>query len=336
MKRSLRVPCSAVRGRATVLVCSAFLLAGMASPSGPAKAAGPDFVLAWGAPGTGPGEFDRPSGIVRDPSGDLYVTDTNNHRVQRFSANGEYRGAWAGGGASATSFSPRGIALDGHGRVFVVDGQAGDIQVFTTSGAFLAEWGGAAGLRDPWGIAVDGLRGFVFVADTGNDRIVEFTTDGAFIRAWGAAGSGPGEFSHPRGIAIDAHPYVFVSDSGNGRFQVFTIAGTYLFSWGTPGSGVGQFDQPTGFALNQFGDIVIVADAFNDRIQELSQSGRYGNAWGGPGSGPGQFNRPTDLAADWQGGVYVVDSMNDRVQKFVWAVVPTVVETWGALKARYH
>jgi hypothetical protein len=53
------------------------------------------FVRAWGGLGEGEGQFNRPWGMAVSPaSGDLYVADYNNSRVQRFNASGEFVGAW--------------------------------------------------------------------------------------------------------------------------------------------------------------------------------------------------------------------------------------------------
>lgn len=60
-------------------------------------------VREWGKPGTGPGEFNLPHGIAIDPQGIVYVADRENGRVQRFSLDSRFLGAW-----------------DFHGKVFSI------------------------------------------------------------------------------------------------------------------------------------------------------------------------------------------------------------------------
>ena len=55
-----------------------------------------EFLLKWGEPGNGPGQFNRPAGIAVDGDGDVYVADWHNHRVQVFSPHGEFLAELAG------------------------------------------------------------------------------------------------------------------------------------------------------------------------------------------------------------------------------------------------
>jgi len=43
-----------------------------------------EFETAWGSQGSGNGQFDRPEGVAVDSSGNVYVADTYNHRIQKF------------------------------------------------------------------------------------------------------------------------------------------------------------------------------------------------------------------------------------------------------------
>ena len=58
--------------------------------------------------------------------------DSNNHRVQRFTATGEFRAAWGGPGrAPGTLNSPWGVAVDSHGRVIILDTDNHRVQAVT-------------------------------------------------------------------------------------------------------------------------------------------------------------------------------------------------------------
>ena len=312
-------PRSARLGGRRALAGSAALLAALLLVVAfTARAGAIVFVQEWGGTGAGPGQFDNPSGIAVDGTGDVYVVDSLNNRVQKFSEAGAFLQQWTGSGIEGGDFlSPIGIAAHG-GSVYVLDGGNNRVQQFTTAGAFLHEWGTTGqspdALNKPEGIAVDST-GAVYVADTGNRRIVKFTGGGSYLTHWGTEGGSPGEFQAPRGIATDAADNVFVSDPGNDRVQKFTDGGVFLHEWGTTGSGNGQFRSPSGIAIDPAGT-VYVADAGNDRVQAFDTGGLFLAAWGTEGTGPGQFHVPTGVADGLGGKVFVTDAGNNRVQVF--------------------
>ena len=127
----------------------------------------------------------------------------------------------------------------------------------TPNGNFLRSWGGRGSelgrfsfgsSRDythppGGGIAVAGS--FVYVADSGNDRIERFNLEGGEAMEWGSPGSGPGQFSYPRGVAANASE-VLVADDDNHRIQKFDPNGGFQTAVGSQGSGPGQFGFPYG------------------------------------------------------------------------------------------
>ena len=106
----------------------------------------------------------------------------------------------------------------------------------------------------------------------------------------------------------------------------------FLAKWGNSGIAPGEFDVPDGVAVDPAGH-VYVADRENNRIQKFTSSGRLLAVWGrngGDGSlglAPGEFNGPYGVAVDGRGLVYVLDSRNNRVQKF--ASGGTFLAMWG-------
>ena len=121
-------------------------------------------------------------------SGNVYVADTYNHRIQKFDSSGNFLLKWG---------SPRiinGIHL----------GSAGDGQ-----------------FNNPYGVAVDD-SGNVYVSDSSNQRVQKFDSSGNFITKWGSFGTEDGQLKLPNGVAVDNSGNVYVTDMKNNRVQKFT------------------------------------------------------------------------------------------------------------------
>jgi hypothetical protein len=85
----------------------------------------------WGGHGNGPGRFSGPAAVAVDRQGNMYVTDTNNSRIQKLSPTGQPVAQWGQPGAAPGQFSnPFGIALDGKGNIYVADNGNHRIQKF--------------------------------------------------------------------------------------------------------------------------------------------------------------------------------------------------------------
>jgi streptogramin lyase len=280
------------------------------------------FILKWGSYGSGDGQFDSPVGVgvAVDASGDVYVNDVGNDRIQKFDSSGAFITKWGSFGSGDGEFNnPYGVATDSSGNVYVSDFGNNRIQKFDASGAFITKWGSAGSgdgqFANPVGIAVD-ASGNVYVSDFGNNRIQKFDGTGGFITKWGSAGSGDGQFAGPYGIAVDAFNYVYVTEYGNDRIQKFDAAGAFITKWGSLGSGDGQFNNPLGVAVGSSG-YVYVTDFGNNRVQKFSSVGTFVTKWGAAGSGDGEFSNPFGAAVDSSGAVYVSDFGNHRIQKFI-------------------
>jgi len=283
-------------------------------------------VSRWGSRGSQDGQFNHPYAIAVDTSrvddGFVYVADTDNHRIQKFSLDGRFLTKWGKRGTGEGEFNqPRDIAIDSSGFVYVVDTENHRIQKFTSQGQFVAAWGklgsGDGQFDHPIEITIDS-SGFIYVCDPYNQRIQKFTPDGKFVTKWGSkwgASSQDGEFSSPYGIVTDRSGFVYVADSANQRIQKFTSDGRFITKWANTGSGEGEFHTLQGVVTDRSG-CVYVADSFNNRIQKFSPDGLFRAQWGTYGCGNGEFDWPIDVAVDSSGFVYVVDRNNNRIQKF--------------------
>ncbi|NIN65640.1 MAG: TIGR03663 family protein [Anaerolineae bacterium] len=142
------------------------------------------------------------------------------------------------------------------------------------------------------------------------------------VAAWGQSGALEGQFSFPKGLAIDSEGKVYVADSQNHRIQKFDSGGEFITAWGSFGTEPGQFSEPWGIAVDDDGN-VYVADTWNHRIQKFTTEGDFVTYWGAHQNTEGQLSEPQglfwgprDIAIDAEGNLYVTDTGNKRVQKF--------------------
>ncbi|WP_052566686.1 lectin-like protein [Candidatus Magnetobacterium casense] len=277
------------------------------------------FVSKWGSYGSSDGQFNRPRGVAVDASGYVYIADTENNRIQKFSSNGVFITKWGSQGSGDSQFNkPYGVAVDASGNVYIADTENNRIQKFSSSGAFVSKWGsygsGDSQFNKPYGVAVD-ASGNVYVADYDNCRIQKFSSSGAFVSKWGSYGSSDGQLYGPYGIAIDVSGNIYVADVYNYRIQKFSPNGAFITKWGSQGSSDGQLDSSLEVAIDVSGN-VYVTDWNNNRIQKFSSSGAFVSKWGSYGSSDGQLYWPVGIAVDVSGNVYVADYGNYRIQKF--------------------
>jgi DNA-binding beta-propeller fold protein YncE len=273
-----------------------------------------------GGLGTGNGQFNSPYDVSVDASGNLYVADFNNQRLQRFNADTlGFIDTWGSVGSGPGQFEfPRalGSAVDGSG-VFVADTANHRVEGFTVNGSLNAVWGtagrgGPGYVTRPSGLAID-RSGNLFVADTWAHRIEVLTGSGAYQAQWGrivaptnfaASGAGQGQFSFPRGVAFDpSGGNVWVADQNNHRIQVLTTTGVWLATYGGPtaGSALGQFNTPRAITIATNGD-VYVADTGNNRVQKRDASGSWSLVPIGT-----SLDTPSAIAVDGSGTLFVAD-----------------------------
>jgi tetratricopeptide (TPR) repeat protein len=290
-----------------------------------------------GYEGREPGQFRQPGGVVADDTGQLYVADTYNHRLQTFAPDGRFVRAFGVEGEQPGALSrPKGLAWGPPQLLYVADTGNHRIQVFDRRDEVvfvLGSFGNAPGhFNAPEGLAVD-AQGTIYVADTLNHRVQKFAADGHLILTWGESGSGKGEFLGPTDIALDREGRVLVADTQNHRVQVFTAEGRYLWEIGRAGRGIAEFDSPRGVATDAQ-DHIYVADTGNGRVQIFDGAGRYLTQVGHLGKQPGEFYYPTSLWIGARQTLYVADTINHRVQILAhFPALARLEEGWQAFHA---
>lgn len=197
----------------------------------------------FGTGTTGEGQFNRPQGLTLSSTYELYVLDSGNNRVLRYTALTNVAGS-----AFTLHASP----------------------TWGTAGT------GTAQFNNPSALVTDDT--YLYIADTGNNRIQKCTVDGATCTSWGSLGTYNGRFSAPKGIAYDSGlTTIYVADTGNNRIQVFDTAGVWQSSFGSYGSGTSQFVLPYRMVVEEVSHNIFILDTLN-RIQRVRQSDKVTDA----------------------------------------------------------
>lgn len=265
-----------------------------------------------------------PRDVTLDRRGNLYVADSNNHRIRKVDRNGMITTV-AGNGA---------------------DGFAGD------GGPATAAW-----LSEPCGVAVDD-DGLLYIADTWNHRIRRVEHDGTIVTVAGRGArkdddntlelgdGGPAlaaQLGSPRGVAVDRAGNMYIADTWHHRIRMVdrrgiinTIAGTG--EGGHSGDGepasAAQLYYPSSVTLDDDGNLYI-ADTWNYRIRRIDCSGIITTVAGaglegdGGDGGPAllaSLNNPSGIAVDRSGNLFIADYLNNRVRKVFVSAPISVVE----------
>jgi DNA-binding CsgD family transcriptional regulator/sugar lactone lactonase YvrE len=254
-------------------------------------------------------------GLVVDPKGNVFFSDTGNDRVREITASDHRIITVAGSGAP------------GHSFLAPSPGDVGD-----------GRQGVSALLSQPRGLALDSV-GDLFIADTGDNRVRKLdpaglisTFAGEGTLGWSGDGgpAGMAELSAPEGIALDSQGNLFIADTANGRIRKVTAGVITTFAGnGTSGfSGDGgpatkaEFIVPLGLAVDSR-DNLYIADSGNNRVRRvdlagvittIAGSGEVGYSGDSHSATSAKLNLPAALAIDRSNDLYLADSGNNRMR----------------------
>lgn len=282
----------------------------------------PGFLLKWGTPGSGPGQFGYAKGIAIAPGGDVWVTDVENNRLQRFTNDGVYVTTFGGPGPGAGTFGqPYDIEIDATGTMYVTDLGNNLIQVFDDNMNFVRQWS-SPGLAT---LALDPTGQHLYAA--ANDHMMRdyLTADGSLVGQW-EWGGGPGCLD----FAFDTGPDGTIYKTECQRVKLFSASGQMIGDWSCS-----NIAEAT--VVDASGNVYVTH--WGGGVWKFAPDGSLLSAWGSVGSGDGQFSFSSlsGIAVDDNGNVFVVDSVQDRIQKFGLGLpVETRKNSWGQLKLLYR
>lgn len=281
-------------------------------------------VGSFGSEGSGPGQFaDGGREVAVDGSGNVWVADFGNYRVQKFSPSGALIGTYPDPAAPppAGGFSQvRGVAVDrADGSVWGADSWNNRFQKFTAAGEVVGAWGNRNslppyGMNYPRGAGVDPANGNVWVVNTRDHVIRVYDRHGAYLFTAGDSidSSRRGSFRWPLNVEIH-NGRAYVADYMSGYWKVLNAGnGQEIAAIGATNSGIG-IDRSTGW--------VYVSSWHSRLVRVYDANYNFLFSFGSPGTGPGQFTVPWDVEVSG-GRVYVSDGGNSRISVF------TLQGTW--------
>jgi sugar lactone lactonase YvrE len=254
----------------------------------------------------------NPAGVALDGIGNLYIADSQNHRIRKVTTSGIVStvagtgtAGYDGDGAAATAANlnnPVGVAVDGMGNVYIADALNHRIRkvaangvITTVAGTGMAGFSGdggaatSANLNTPAGVTVDGMGNF-YVSDQKNQRIRMVSTAGIIITVAGTGTAGYSEdgvaantasLNNPAGLAVDGSGNLYIADQSNHRVRkvsaggiISTVAGNGIGIYSGDGgmATTNSLYSPGGVLIDGMGNLYI-ADALNHRIRKVANNG---------------------------------------------------------------
>ena len=294
--------------------------------------------VSWGGSGKAWGHViavavDRRDNVwVLDRCGSTNCIGSNAPPILKFDSQGNFLKSFGEG----LFVLPHSIYVDSEDSVWVTDAQADKgkgVQIikFSQDGKELMRLGKAGVIGNgpdtfnaPTALVV-AKNGDIFVTDGHNgsygtgagSRVMKFSKDGKLIKMWGKAGSGPGEFKMPHGIAMDSTGRLFVADRYNDRVQIFDQEGTLLDEWR-------QFGRPVDVFIDAH-DVMYVTDSDSEGPKQFIYiaSAKDGKIVGkippiplGPGA-PMPLSNPERVVLDSKGNMYAAESRTLNLRKYV-------------------
>ena len=265
--------------------------------------------------------FRGTSGVAFNSKGNIFVIHRGPMSVMEFDPDGNFIRGFGDGLFERA----HGLRIDTQDNVWATDVASNLAYQFDPDGRLQMVLGvkGHSGEWHPFGHlrllhepneAVVGPSGDIFVLQghgKAESLVLKFDRDGNFIKSWGGKGRGPGQLNLPHSLVFDAQGLLYIADRNNARIQVFDADGNYIREWQQPGTPYGLF-----MGADQH---IWLAHGHTGQIMKLDLNGKVVGAMSNAGTGkiPGKYGEAHYIAVSPRDEVFVADTLNWRVQKYV-------------------
>ena len=248
-------------------------------------------------------------------NGQIYVSDTDNARVQVFSESGELITAFGErGDGDGQFYFPYGMVVAPDGKVYVADLYRHDIQIFSAQGDFIgyfAKEHQEQGYLDGPAMMHLTKDGRLFVANVETSEIVVFDLQSEeLLQTIGMYG----DLYAPNAVTVDDDGYIYVVDTGNQRIVVYSPDGSRpvrIINGSEDGRGQTPLSNPRGIAVR--GDEIFVISNLTHSVHVFDKSGKELYSFGELGEQQNQFMFPNGLSIDSRDQFFVTDSLGGRI-----------------------
>ena len=288
-----------------------------------------------------------PFGVAVDTLGNVYVSDRDLNRVQKW-APGATQGITVAGsitGSSGTTAnlltSPMGIFVTKSGSLYITDLFNYRVQLWlpNASSGITVAGGNGYGSADnqisfPTSVYVDDNEN-VFVVDNQNHRVQKWAPGaqaGITVAGGNGIGSASNQLNYPWGITADADGIMYISDRGNHRIQKWlpgAVSGITVAGGDGAGNNANQLASPSSVWLDSSKNIFI-SDVENNRIQKWTPGTTEGITVAGSKIGAARvYTGPNAIAFDKYENMYVTDGITQSVIKFQGGAINGVIVAGG-------
>jgi DNA-binding beta-propeller fold protein YncE len=259
-------------------------------------------------------QFKKPLAVTV-ANGRIYVSDSDNARIQVFDNTGNFLFTFGERGYGAGEMQyPYGIAGDRNGNIYVSELRLGRVQVYDGDGTFLREF--APDARQDGRITSPGdmviMDNTLYLTEITQNHVLLFNLETEeLVKTVGMRG----DLLAPNGIAVDQSGYMYVVDTGRQRVVVYNPDGNPVrVINGTPtGHGTGSvLINPRGIGVDRAGNIYVVSN-LSHTIYVFDQEGKQTHQFGGQGDGNTEFMFPNGLYVDPAGRILITDTTINRV-----------------------
>jgi DNA-binding beta-propeller fold protein YncE len=310
-RQKVKVYIGAVFVLGLILLALLYLYYMLSSPPQALKAEKPKgFNHLFSIYGFGKERLGRPSDVAVARNGDIYVADTDNHRIVVFDKEGKFLREHRNYGKGKGQFEyPNAIDVAGNGNIYLVSKTLNKLMILSSGFKTIRE----IEVDKPIEVKVHGKRLLV-----GTYRgIIQADLNGNLISGFGKRGTAKGEFDFPRGLAADEKNNIYVADSLNYRVQALTAKGKPIWVVGQPVKDImaakRRFSLPVSIEMADDGYLYLV-DAFAAEILVLDPQGKQVARYGEWGHDEGFFYYPGGMAYAGDEKFVIADTYNDRVQ----------------------